>query len=41
MAVKKQVFLHSDVAGTKMSVCHRQGGRSSEVVVKRFSNVID
>ena len=28
------------IVGTKVSVCHRQGGRSSEVVAKRGSTVM-
>ena len=33
-------ILNCDVVGTKVSVCHRQGGRSSEVVAKRGSTVM-
>ena len=33
-------ILNSDAVGTKVSVRHRQGGRSSEVVVKRGSTVL-
>ena len=32
-------ILNSDAVGTKVSVNHKQGGRSSEVVVKRSSSV--
>ena len=32
-------ILNGDAVGTKVSACHRQGGRSSEVVVKRGSTV--
>ena len=31
---------YSDAVGTKVIVCLRQGGRSSEVVVKRGSTVL-
>ena len=34
-------ILNGDAVGTKVSVRHRQGGRSSEVVVKRGSTVIN
>ena len=33
-------ILNGDAVGTKVSVHHRQGGRSSEVVVKRGSTVV-
>ena len=32
-------ILNSDAVGTKVSVCYRQGGRESGVVVKRGSTV--
>ena len=33
-------ILNGDAVGTKVSVCHRQGGRESGVVVKRGSTVL-
>ena len=42
MAAKRgflSTILNGDAVGTKVSVSHRQGGRSSEVVVKRGSTV--
>ena len=42
MAAKQglSTILNSDAVGTEVSVCHRQGGCSSEVVVMRGYTVI-
>ena len=32
-------YLNGDAVGTKVSGCYRQGGRSSEVVVKKGSTI--